>query len=153
MREGKQGTGSLAHSLGWRWGASWSVNGVRIGASPRIRPEGWLGCPAFAQDTSEVEVGFLVFLYLVYNLPQLHMQSAIFSPLWFLCLLLLKETSPGASTAAKGPRSCLRMRVYLDKQMQDCALTRAFPPEAFRGQKLNPKTSAVLFILEHLERI
>ena len=36
----------------------------------------------------------LVFLYLVHNLPQLHMHagSFFFSPLEFLCILLLEET-------------------------------------------------------------
>ena len=38
--------------------------------------------PDFALDTSEVAVGFLVFLYLVvHNLPQLHMHAVIFSPI------------------------------------------------------------------------
>lgn len=105
MREGKQGTGSLAHSLGWRWGASWSVNGVRIGASPRIRPEGWLGCPAFAQDTSEVEVGFLVFLHLIHNLPQLCMHAAIFNLLVSYILLLKEMFVQVQATQQKSPKS------------------------------------------------
>ena len=55
--------GSSAHSLG--------------GAGCRDHAQH----PAFALDTSEVAVGFLVFLYLLHNLPQLHMQAVIFSPL------------------------------------------------------------------------
>ena len=46
----------------------------------------------------------MVFLYLVYNLPQLLMQAVIFSLLQFICILLLGEVCPGASIAAKGPR-------------------------------------------------
>ena len=34
----------------------------------------------------------LVILYLVYILPQLHRYAVIFSPLEFLCILLLEET-------------------------------------------------------------
>ena len=47
--------------------------------------------PAFAPGSSEMAVGFLVFLYLVHNLPQLCMHAVIFSPLWFLCILLLEK--------------------------------------------------------------
>ena len=32
-------------------------------------------CTPFAPNTSEVAVGFLVFLYLVHNLPQLQVHS------------------------------------------------------------------------------
>ena len=69
-----------------------------VGVCPGVRPEGWLKgsalhfggvvCrgharyPAFAPSSSEVAVGFLVFLYLVvHNLPKLHMNAVIFSPL------------------------------------------------------------------------
>ena len=49
-------------------------------------------CPAFAPSSSEVAVGFLIFLYLVvHNLPQLCMHAAIFSPFQFLCIFLLEE--------------------------------------------------------------
>ena len=38
------------------------------------------------------QLGFLAFLYLfVYNLPKLGMHEVIFSPLQFLCILLLEE--------------------------------------------------------------
>ena len=48
--------------------------------------------PVFAPGSSEVVVGFLVFLYLVvYSLPQLCMRTVIFSPLEFLCILTLVE--------------------------------------------------------------
>ena len=77
---------------------SWSLNRVRVGAGPGIRPEGWLGWSAhpfgdalfsdrvqysaFALDTSKVAVGLLAFLYLVvHNLPQLPMHPVIFSSL------------------------------------------------------------------------
>ena len=79
---------------------------MRVGAGPGVRLEGWLRwsahplsgavCkvhgqyPAFAPETSELAVGFLLFLYFVYNLPQLHMYS-YFTPLYFLCVLLLEE--------------------------------------------------------------
>ena len=72
--------------------------GVRVGVCPGVGPEGWLRwsahplggvvcsghaqCPAFAPGSSEVAVGFLVFLYLaVHYLPQLRMYAVIFSPL------------------------------------------------------------------------
>ena len=38
------------------------------------------------------QLDFLVSLYLVCNLPQLHMHIVIFSPSQFLCTLLLEET-------------------------------------------------------------
>ena len=47
----------------------------------------------------------LVILYLVYILPQLHRYAVIFSPLEFLCILLLEETFVQVLTAAKGLRS------------------------------------------------
>ena len=81
-----------------RWGGSGPLYGVRVGAGPGVRPEGWLRwcahpssdamCrghvqyPAFAPGSSEVAVGFLVFSYvLAHNFPQLHMGTVIFSPL------------------------------------------------------------------------
>ena len=92
---------------------------------PGVGPEGWLRwsahplggvecrghaqCPAFAPGSSEVAVGFLVFLYLVVHyLPQLHMPTVIFSPLSFLCILLLKETFVQVQALQQrvpGPRS------------------------------------------------
>ena len=48
--------------------------------------------PAFALSSSEVAVGFLDFLYLLaHNFSPLCMSAAIFSPLEFLCSLLLEE--------------------------------------------------------------
>ena len=75
-----------------------SSYGVSVGVCPGVGQEGrlrWsahpLGgvlcrghaqCPAFAPGSSEVAVGFLVFLYLVvHNLPQLPIYAVIFSPL------------------------------------------------------------------------
>jgi len=43
--------------------------------------------PAFAPSSLEVAVGFLVFLCLVLSLPKLRMLTAIFSSIWFLCIL------------------------------------------------------------------
>ena len=41
----------------------------------------------------KLQLGFFVFLYLlVHNLPQLHIHAVIFSPLEFLCIVLLEET-------------------------------------------------------------
>ena len=49
--------------------------------------------PVFAPGSSKVAVGFLVFLYLVvHNLPQLRVYAVIFSPFYFLCILLLEKT-------------------------------------------------------------
>ena len=95
-RGGSKNKCSLAHSLcgGWRGG---SLYEVRIEAHPGVRPKGWRrwsahplrgamcrgACVAlaFAASVPAVLVGFLVFLYLVPNLPQLHMHTATFSPL------------------------------------------------------------------------
>ena len=53
---------------------------------------------------------FSVFLYLfVHILPQLFMQAVIFSPLWFLCILLLKETFVQVQALKQripGPNQC-----------------------------------------------
>ena len=73
----------------------------------RVRLKGWLmwsACPfggveckghvqspASVPGSSEVSAGFLVFLYLVGNFPQLCMHAVIFSPIHFLCILLLVE--------------------------------------------------------------
>lgn len=62
--------------------------------------------PAFALDTLEVAVGFLVFLYLVQNLFQLLMYTVIFYSLIVSLYSVAPENiCPGASTVAKGPRS------------------------------------------------
>ena len=55
---------------------------------PGVGPRGGLGG---LPTPLLVLCGFLVFLYLVHNLPQLCMHAVIFSPLQFLCILLLKE--------------------------------------------------------------
>ena len=79
-----------------RRGGAGPLNGVRVevdtwvGSEWRLRwsayPLGGAVCsyltqyPAFAPDTSEVAVGFLVFLYLiVHNLPQWGVGAVIFS--------------------------------------------------------------------------
>ena len=96
--EREQVTGALACSLP-KGGQTCSFYGVRVEVCPGVGLEGrrlrWaahpLGgvvcrghaqCPAFAPGSSEVAVGFLVFLYLVvHNLPQLPIYAVIFSPL------------------------------------------------------------------------
>ena len=74
---------------------------VRLGAGWWVGPEGpptplavlCAEVSAFAPHTSEMAIGLLRFLYLtVYILPQLGVHAVIFSPLEFLCLLLLEET-------------------------------------------------------------
>ena len=73
----------------------------------RVRLEGWLRwssrpfggvecrghvqSPASVPGSSEVAAGFLAFLYLVWNFPQLCMHAVTFSPIHFLCILLLEE--------------------------------------------------------------
>ena len=48
--------------------------------------------PGFALGSSEVEIGcFGLFVSFVQNLSQLHRHAVIFSPMWFLCILLLEE--------------------------------------------------------------
>ena len=62
--------------------------------------------PAFALDTLEVAVWFLVFLYLVQILFQLLMYTVIFYSLIVSLYSVAPENiCPGASTVAKGPRS------------------------------------------------
>ena len=100
MRKQKQVIGALACSLSWAGcGQAPPLNGLQVGEEPWAGPEGWLRrsahpfgssvCrygaqyPVLARRTSELAVGFLVFLYLVHNLPQLCMDTVIFSPLHF----------------------------------------------------------------------
>ena len=80
------------------WGmGGWFLIWGEDGAHPGVRPKGcsrWSAHPlggamcrgacvalAFAASFPAVSVGFLVFLYLVPNLPQPHMHTATFSPL------------------------------------------------------------------------
>ena len=56
------------------------------------------------------QLGFFfgLFLSFVQNLPQRHLDAVIFSPIQFLCILLLEERCvqvQHCSTAAEGPRS------------------------------------------------
>ena len=78
-----------------------------------------LPIPCFSPKSSEVAVGFLVFLhFLVHNLPRLCMHVVIFSPLYLLCILLLKEMFvqvqtpqqrvPGPSLLRTSPSICLQ---------------------------------------------
>ena len=68
-----------------------------------------LPIPCFC--SSEVAVGFLVFLYfLVQNLLQLHMHIVILTPTVSLYFVAGGEVCPGASIAAKDPQvaGCLK---------------------------------------------
>ena len=49
--------------------------------------------PCFSPGTSEVAVCLFVlfFVSLVYNLPQVHMHTVIFSPIQYICTLLLRR--------------------------------------------------------------
>ena len=77
---------------GWLEGwLRWSVQGeciVLLFCSPK---------PCFVLGSSEVEAEVLVSLYplrpefALVNLPQEHMHTVIFSPIQFLCILLLEE--------------------------------------------------------------
>ena len=62
--------------------------------------------PAFAPDSSEVAVGFFVFLYLVvHNLPQLSMHTiSLLHYTSFFVSVARGAVCPGASPAAKGRR-------------------------------------------------
>ena len=103
----------LRHSSWGRWGAG-----------PEVRPEGWLtqsahpfggavhrACtqsPVFAPSFSEMAGGILVILRLVAdNLPQYCcMHAVIFSPLEFLCTVLLEKMLVQVQ-ALQSPRSQL----------------------------------------------
>ena len=107
--------GQVSRFLTWSEGRgecrSWAREVTEVvcpplcGAVCREHPQ----CPTFAPSSSEVASGFLVFLYLVVrNLPQLHMLH-VCSYFQFLIVFLYFVAGgyayPGASTAAKGPRS------------------------------------------------
>lgn len=113
----------LVSLLALRVRASWFLCGVAevvLG----VRPEGWwsahplgsaLCCVcAHTVPCSDVAAGFLAFFYLVQNLPQRCMHAVIFSPFWFLCILLLGETWSRCEHCSTGSRSqvsaCLRTR-------------------------------------------
>ena len=69
-------------------GPSGSFYGVKAG--PCTIPCFCSGQPVF--PPSSLEVGFLgLFVSFVHNLPQLHTHAVIFSPIQFLCVLLLEE--------------------------------------------------------------
>ena len=96
----------LASQCGWGGGRWFLIWGEGQGVF-RVRLEGWLRwssrpfggvecgghvqSPASVPGSSEVAAGFLVFLYLVWNFPQLCMHAVTFSPIHFLCILLLEE--------------------------------------------------------------
>ena len=105
----KTNTVSLAHSPRLGVG-SWLFPWGEGNNVPGLQSETWLRC--FTYHPSPVvltagsmcgpllllpalqkwQLGFLAFLYLfVYNLPKLGMHEVIFSPLQFLCILLLEE--------------------------------------------------------------
>ena len=61
--------------------------------------------PSFAPGSLDVTAGVLVFLYLVHNLPQLHMHIVIYSTLVSLYFAAQGDVCPGDRAAAEGPRS------------------------------------------------
>ena len=105
-------------SCSWRGGKAGSLFGVRVGMCPGVRPEGWLRLfahrlggiicrghahvqykllllltPLFLLQVPQTwQLVFLVSLYLLsricLGLPK---HIVIFSPIWFLCILLLEE--------------------------------------------------------------
>lgn len=93
-----------------------ALHGVREGVCPGVGPEWWLACPPLCVAECREQaphpltcllpasqkwqsacscpffcvcVSFLIFL--VQNLPQLHMHAVIFSCIWFLCIFQLKQ--------------------------------------------------------------
>ena len=107
MGEREQTTGSLPCSLP-KAGQACSLYEVRVGVCPGIMPEGWLRCfthplggvvcrrlvqyPVLLQPLQKWQLGFFgLCIFGVQNLPQLCMHTLIFSPIQFLCILLLKE--------------------------------------------------------------
>ena len=62
--------------------------------------------PVFALGSAEVAVALFGPLCLVvHNLPQLHMHTVSFSPLQFLCILLLEETFVQVQALQQSPGS------------------------------------------------
>ena len=141
-REREQVTGSLTHSLPGARGAH-SIYGVKVGVCPGVGPEGWLRWfahpfvvlsagghaqyPAFATNTQFLlpalqkwQLGFLSFcIFWILNLPQLHRHTVIFSPIQFLCILLLEERCvqvqalQHCSNAAKCPSPSLSQYIIV----------------------------------------
>ena len=91
-----------------RRGGACSQRGLRVEVCQGVGLEGWpgwfahpLGCgvcrvraqyPAFAPGSSKVAFWiFGLFVSFVQNWPQLHITCIYFSPIQFLCILLLKE--------------------------------------------------------------
>ena len=96
------------------------LNGVRVGAYPVVRPQGWPGwladlldgtvCrnhvqyPTFAPTTFTWLLDFWSFLYhIVDHLFQLPMHTVLFSPLEFSPSVALGDVCSGGSIVAKSP--------------------------------------------------
>ena len=124
-------------------GASWSLKLGEGGVGPGVRPEGGLGysthplggavCrghardPAFVPGSSEVAVGFWSFCILFIICRNCTCTQFLLVPYSFFV-----SVCPGASTAAKGPRSwvpvCLSINSWLLKKRRDCDLGQSIFP-------------------------
>ena len=86
-----RGEGRGVPRVGWRGGSG--VLPTPLGGDVC---SGHVQYPAFAPGSLKVAVGFGfpfsgLFLSFVQNLSQLHMHAVIFSPIQFLCILLLQK--------------------------------------------------------------
>ena len=111
---------------------------MRVGACLGSRPAGWLGwfahplgggvCrghtqyPAFLWALQKWQLDFLVSVSFVQNLPQLRIYEVIFSPIQFLCILLLEERCVQAKAfqhCRKGAMSqaCLSVSALAENQV------------------------------------
>ena len=66
---------------------------------------GYVRIPCFCPGSLEAAAGFLVFLYLVHNLPQLHLHPAIFSPFGFFVFCFRRRRLSRCKHCSKGTRS------------------------------------------------
>ena len=72
----------------------------------------------FSSGSSEVPFGFLVILYLfVHNGPKLHMHTVLFIALYFLCILLHKDTICPGDSRSKDPAHLTLIKEEITMEM------------------------------------
>ena len=144
---------SLAHSL-WGGGGC-SLYEMRIGVHPGVRPKEWQsgvgGLPtplvvlcagghvqslASAPTSPEVSVGFLVFLYLVHNLPQLTCTQLFLVPYSFLKFCCQKRHLSRCKQCSK------------ERQVLVCVSAKKENKHKKKGQK-QAYVHSKLYVLKH----
>ena len=120
----------LLHSRGASWFLKWGEGrGGSVGWAKGVTevvcpPPRWCRVqrsrvvPAFVPRSRKGPLGFLVFLYLVQNLPQLHMHVFVFSSFEFLCTCRSRRRLSGCKPAVRGPTSQPVPQTVMAKQRQ-----------------------------------